>query len=163
MESRSQWWSRSCTSDRPIPWIGVFRYCRMAWATLLFKEPWGPVFPFTILFTVFTVNSARPLDWGNATEDSLCLTHHVWRNFWNMLEVKGGPPSIRSLSGVPYVWNMCWQMDINLDVVVWPGFRWYNMSQPVSLSAQARYAMWLTWNMTIPGLESRVPMAGLGQ
>ena len=140
MESRSQQWSKSCTSDRPVSWIGVFRYGRMARETLsLSKEPWGLVFPFTILFAVLTVSSARQLDWGYATEDSLCLTHYVWRNFWNMLEVKGGPPSVLSSSGVPYVWNRCWQMDINLDEVAWPDFWWYKMSQLVSLSAQARY------------------------
>ena len=51
MESRSQRWSRSCAGDRPIPWIGVFRCCRMAQATLsLSKEPfqrsehWSKVF-----------------------------------------------------------------------------------------------------------------------
>ena len=69
------------------------------------------------LFTVLTASSARPLDWGCATEDSLCLTHHVLKNSWNMLEVKGGPPLIPSLSGAPYVRNRCQQMDINLVVV----------------------------------------------
>ena len=43
--------------------LGPFQYCRMARATLLLtKEPWGPVFPFTILFAVFNVSSAQPLD-----------------------------------------------------------------------------------------------------
>ena len=142
--------SRSCASDRPIPWIRVFQYCRMAQATLLLsKEPWGAVFPFTILFVAFTVSSARPLDWGYVTEDSLCLAHHVWRNSWNMPEVKSGQPLEFSSSGVPYVWNRCRQMDTNLDGVAWPGFRWYKISQPVSLSAQARYTTWPTWKMSI--------------
>ena len=83
------------------------------------------------------------------TEDSLCFTQHIWRNSWNMPEVKGGAPSVLSSSGVPYVWNSCQQMDINLDVVAWFGFRWYKMSQPVSLSAQVRYATYPTWNMSI--------------
>ena len=43
------------------------------WATLsLFKEPWRPVFPFTILFAIFTMSSA----WGYATEfvwGTICL------------------------------------------------------------------------------------------
>ena len=91
----------------------------MAQTTLsLSKEPWGPVFPFTILFAVFTVSSAQPLDWGYATEDSLCLTHYVLRSSWNMLEVKGGSLSVLSLFGAPYAWYSCQLMDINLDVVV---------------------------------------------
>ena len=58
---------------------------------------------------------------GDATEDSLCLTHHVLRNSWNMFEVKVGPPLVLSSSGAPYVWNSCRQMDVNLDVVASPG------------------------------------------
>ena len=79
----------------------------------------------------FTASSARPLDWGYATEDRLCFTPHIWRNSWNAVEVNGWPPSVLISSGVPYVWNCCRQMDINFDVVAWPGFKWYNMSQPV--------------------------------
>ena len=74
---------------------------------LLSKELWVPVFPFTILFAVFTTSSARPLDWGYMTEDSLCLTHHILRNFWNMLEVKGRLLLVLSSSGAPYVRNSC--------------------------------------------------------
>ena len=150
MESRSRRWSSSCAGDRPIPWIGVFLYCKMARAALsLSREPWVSVLPLTILFAVFTASSARPLDWGYATEDRLCFTPHVWRNSWNAVEVNGWPPSVLISSGVPYVWNSCRQMDINFDVVAWPGFRWYNMSQPVNLSAQARYVTCPTWNMSI--------------
>ena len=150
MESWSRRWNRSCAGDRPVPWIGVFRYCKMAWATLsLSKKPEVPVLPFIILFAVFTAISAWQMDWGYATEGSLCLTYQVQRNSWNMLEVKGGPLSVLSLSGVPYVWNRCRHMDINLNGVTWPGFRCYNMSQPVSLSAPARYATWLMWNISI--------------
>ena len=88
--------------------IGVFWYFKMAWATLsLSKEPWGPAFPFTILFVVFTTSSARPLYWGYAMEDSQCLTLHVLRNSWNVLEVKGGLLSVLSSSRAPYVWNSC--------------------------------------------------------
>ena len=93
--------------------IGVFRYCKMAQKTLS-KEPRRPVFPFTVPFAVFTASSAQPLDWGYATEDCLRLTHHVLMNSWNALEAKGGPPSVLSSSGAPYVWNRCWQMDITL-------------------------------------------------
>ena len=147
------WNHRVCGEVRAAPMIGQYLGLGcfgMAWTTLsLSKEPWGPVFPFTILFVIFTVSSARPLNRGYATEDSLCLTHHVWRNSWNTLEMKGGPPSVLSSSGVLYVWNRCRQMGINLDVVAWAGFRWYKMSQPVSLSAQARYTTWPTWNMSI--------------
>ena len=150
MESWSQRGSRSCTKDQPIPWIGVFWLCKMARATLsLSKELWGPVFPFTILFAVFTASFPWPLVWGYATEDSLCLTRYIIRNSWNMLEAKGGLPSVLSSSGVSYALNSCQQMDINLDVVAWPGFWWYEMSQPVNLSVQARYTMWPTWNMFI--------------
>ena len=50
MESRSRRWSSSCAGDRPIPWIGVFLYCKMARAALsLSREPWVSVFPLTIL------------------------------------------------------------------------------------------------------------------
>ena len=152
MESWSRRWSRSYTGDRPILWIGVFWHCKIARATLsLSKEPWGPVFPFTILFAVFTASSAWTLDWRYATKDSLCLTHHILRNSWNALEVKGKPPLVLSSSGAPYVLNGCWQMDINLVVVVWPGSRWYKMSQPVNLSVKARYVWSPVWkrSMTI--------------
>ena len=151
MESQSWWWSRSCASDRLIPWIGAFWYRRIAQVTLSFsKEPWGSVFQFTILFVIFTMSSVQPLDWEYATEDSLCFIHDVWRNcWWNMLEVDSGQLSVLSSSGVPYAWNSCWQMDINLDVIVWHGFRRYKVSQLVSLSAQARYIMCPTWNMSI--------------
>ena len=148
MESQSQQWSKSCAGNRPIPWIGVFQYCRMARATLsLSKETWGPVFLFTILFTVFTASYAQPLDWGYATEDNLCLTDHVWRSSWNMLEVKGGPPSVLSSSGVPYVsigvnrWTSTWMWQHNLVLC---GTRWANL-----LVYLYRYAMWPTWNMSI--------------
>ena len=74
-------WNRTCTGDRPIFWIGVFQYCKMARATLsLSKEPWRSVFLFTILFAVFTASSAQPLDWGYAMEDCLRLTDHVLRS-----------------------------------------------------------------------------------
>ena len=87
-------------------------------ATLsLSKKLWGPVFPFTILVAVFTASSAWPLDWGYATEDNLCLTHHVLRNSSNLLEAKGELPSVLSSSEAQYVWNSCRQMDINLVTV----------------------------------------------
>ena len=124
----------------------------MARATLsLSKEPWGSVFPFTILFVVFTASSTQPLDLGYAMEDSLCLTHYVLRNSWNVLKAKGGPPLVLSSSGAPYIWNNCWQMDISLVVVAWPGSKRYKMSQPVSLSVQARYVWSPIWkrSMTI--------------
>ena len=42
MESQCRQLSRNWTSYRPIPWIGVFRYYRMPWATLsLSKESGG--------------------------------------------------------------------------------------------------------------------------
>ena len=41
-----------------------------------------------------------------------------------MLEVRGGLLSLLSSLGVPYVWNSCWQININLDVVAWPGTKW---------------------------------------
>ena len=104
------------------------------------RNPVGrPVFPFTILFAVFTVSSARLLDWGYVTEDSLCLTHCVSRNSWNMLEVKGGLLSVLSLSQAPYDWNSYWQMDINLDEVAWPGSSWYKMSQSICLCRQGTH------------------------
>ena len=62
-----------------------------------------PVFPFTILFAVFNTSCAWHLDVGYTTWDSLCFMHHIWRNSWNILEVKGWPPSVLSSSGVPYV------------------------------------------------------------
>ena len=143
MESWSWRWSRSCAGDRPILWIGVFQHCKMVWATLsLSKESWGPVF-------LFTMSSARPLDWGYVMEDSLCLTHHVLRNSWNVLEVKGGPPSVLSSSEAWYLWNSCQQMDFNLVVVAWHGFKQYKMSQPVSLSMQARYVWSPIWKRSV--------------
>ena len=124
MESQNWQWSTSCAGDRPALWIGMFRYCKMAQATLsLSKEPWGDVFPFTILFAVFTTSTAWPLDWGYMKVNSLCLIYHILRNSSIILEVKGRPPSVLTSSGVPYVWNNCWQMNVNLDLVAWPGYQ----------------------------------------
>ena len=77
----------------------------------LSKEFWRLVFPFSIVIMVFTTSSVWPLDWGYATKDSRYLTRHDWRNSWNMLEVKGGSPSVLSSSGLLHVVNSqtCWQ------------------------------------------------------
>ena len=128
---RSRRWSRSCVEDRSIPWIKVLQHYRMALVTLsLFNESWGSVLPFTILFAVFIESSALILDWGYATEDSLCFTYHVFRSW---LEVKGGSPSLLSSCRAQYVWNSHWQVHIYLKGVIWPAFRGFKISQPVSL------------------------------
>ena len=64
-KSRSRWWSNSWAGDKPIFWMGVFRYYRTALANLsLSKDPWAPVLPIIILLAVLTASSARPFDWG---------------------------------------------------------------------------------------------------
>ena len=55
---------------------------------------------FVIPFYYFCI---AVVDWEYATEDSLCLTHHLQRNSWNMLEVKGGLPSVLISYGAPYI------------------------------------------------------------
>ena len=45
-------------------------------------------------------------------------TPHLKEFLKNILEVKGGPPSVLSSSEVPYVRDSFQQMDINLGVVV---------------------------------------------
>ena len=64
-KSHSRRWSNNWAGDKPMFWMGVFRYCRTALAALsLSKDPWGPVFPIIILLAVLTASSARPFDWG---------------------------------------------------------------------------------------------------
>ena len=61
----SRRWSNSWAGDKPIFWIGVFRYCRTALATLLLsKDPWAPMLPIIMIVTILTASSARPFDWG---------------------------------------------------------------------------------------------------
>ena len=122
IELRSRRWSRSYACDGLLLWIGV---------SLLHDGPGDIVdvqgtlgHVFTFLFAVFTTISAPSLHWGHATEDSPCFPHHIWSNCRDILSVKGGSSS----SGLPYVWNSCQQIDINLDVAAWLSFRWYKMS-----------------------------------
>ena len=95
--------------------------------------------PFTILFVVYKASSALLLDWGYATESSQCFTRHVFRTCRNRLDMKGGPPLLLSSFETPYVWDSSWQIDINLEVVAWPCFCWYKISQLVNLSVETRY------------------------
>ena len=66
---------------------------------------------------------------------------------------EGIPEICWAVVGTEFIWSAMYleQMvtDINLDVVVWPGFRWKKTSQHVSLSTQARYVICQTWNMFI--------------
>ena len=60
--------------------------------------------------------------------------------------LKSGPPSLLNSSGAPYIWKISRQIEISLDALACPWFKWCIMSQPVSLSALARYVCPPAWN-----------------
>ena len=93
-----------CAGDRLQSRSGVFRSCNMArrkrsWSRL----PVGPVLDIRRRLADFTATSARPFDWGKATEEIRCLIPHSWRKFFVWLATNSGPPSLASSSGTPKV------------------------------------------------------------
>ena len=128
----------------------VFRYCRTALATLsLSKDPWARVLPIMILLAVLTASSARMFDGGRRQMTVFALQSSPSGTVWNINDVKGGPPSLLNSSAAPHVWKMSRQIEISLDALVCPWFKWCIMSLPVSLSAHARYFWFPTWNRYI--------------
>ena len=92
--------------DRSQSLSGVF----LSWSMARKKRSWlrlpvGLVLHISRRFAALTATSARPLDCGNATEDTRWRTPQRRRNCSVWVAVNSGPPSLDSSSGTPKVAN----------------------------------------------------------
>ena len=62
-------------------------------ALLLLRLPSGEILFWMIHFAAFTATSALPLNWGKATDNSLCLTLYSLRKSWKLFDMNCGPPT----------------------------------------------------------------------
>ena len=75
---------------------------------------------------------------------TVCASHTMFLGIAKMLDVKGALSLLLSSSLAPYVWSSLQQLNNDLEVVEWPGFKWYKVSQLVCLYVQTMYVKSLT-------------------
>ena len=99
---------------------------------------------------------------------TVCASHTmILRIVEIRLDFKGGPPLLLSFSGALYIWDRPQQININLGLVAWHGFRWYKISLPVSRykwgmqSVQYRRCLLFLVEQANLGISSRDGLLGL--
>ena len=98
--------SRICAEESPMSGNGVLQCWSIARAAFsLFKLPSADILLWIIRFADLTTVSARPLDCGYETDESLCLTHQSFKNCWKLSAINWGPPSLLNSSETPYAAN----------------------------------------------------------
>ena len=97
---------------------GVFLYYNNAFATWSESiPPWCDT-SLIILLTVFTPKSALFFDCGYSADDSVCVTPHFVRKFWNAVDINCGPPSELSSSGILELINIAQYVLIRVSAMV---------------------------------------------